>query len=440
MKVVRWVLFSACIASSAIAQQTLQLSLSQCLSQALERNPAIAISKAKVRMADARVWESTAALLPQVKFTGRATEVSSVQEFRVPPPLNLTIFPSITEQYALRLTLQQPLFTGFRLLKSRTIAEYSRSAALAEAEKDESDVVLNVTTAYWNLYRARKIEEVLRQSLLDVRQHLSDVENFTRQGLATDVDVMKVRVQLGDINVAIIEAQNAVHVATMALNTLLGNPLETEVLLTDDPSSEEAMLREWSSKTLSEVLAAAASQRPELRTMEARSTMSREQILIAQSGWYPQIFLQANYDYARPNQRILPLKNQWDGTWDVGITVQWNVWDWFTTHQQTLQAEEAFRQTEAATQQVRDMIALDIAQQYYAVHSERARLSAVQEEAATAEESYRIASKKFKAGMLTSTELTDAETALLQAKLKVAQVSVEYCLALARFKKALALR
>ena len=52
--------------------------------------------------------------------------------------------------------------------------------------------MLNVITAYWNFYRAIKVEEVIRQSVEQMSEHLKDAKNLSRQGLATDADVMKV--------------------------------------------------------------------------------------------------------------------------------------------------------------------------------------------------------------------------------------------------------
>lgn len=425
---------------SARAQVQERLTLNECITRALANNPALTLSKAKVRAAEARLSEATASLLPTIRLSGRVAEVSPIPEFSVPPPLNLKLFPSITEQYSVRLTLQQPLFTGLKLVKARSIAEFSHDVATFEAQKDENDVIFNVTTAYWNVYRSIENERVVAQSIRDVEQHLVDVQNFARQGLATDVDVMKVRVQLAELRVHLIEARNAIRVATMALNMFLGNPLETTITIADEPLSTSMQLESWVSMDLHALMDIAERQRPELAVSRARLAIASEQRTVARSSWFPTLYFQANYEYARPNQRILPLKDRWDGTWDVGLLFQWNVWDWLTPHYQTIQSEEAVRQSEAAIQQMKDMVQLEVAQQYYTVQSEREKVHVAREEVATAEESYRVATKKFKAGLLTSTELTDAETALLRAKLNEMQVTVEYCIALARLKRALGVR
>ena len=67
------------ITSHAFTQQNVQpLRLADCIATALGQNPSIQISQAKVQAAEARSSESTTALLPQLKLTGRAEKLSSV--------------------------------------------------------------------------------------------------------------------------------------------------------------------------------------------------------------------------------------------------------------------------------------------------------------------------------------------------------------------------
>jgi outer membrane protein len=421
-------------------QQKQQLRLSDCISQALGKNPAVQISQAKLQAAQARSSEAGSALLPQLKFSGRVAEMSKVDPFgiKIGPPINLsmTLFPSITENYSMKLTLQQPLFTGFKLKKNQEIAELNATAANEDLTKEQSDLVLNVITAYWNLYRANNIEEVIRQSVEQMSEHLKDVKNLSQQGMATDADVMKVQVQLSDVKVKRIEAQNAIWMASMALNSLIRNPLDVEIDLADTPSISENPESKLLDEGLPKLQSIAGEHRPELKTMQLRRDMNSAGVAAAKGGWYPQIFLAANYDYARPNQRIIPPKDRWDGTWDIGINLQWNIWDWNITSYQTAQAEAALRQAEAGMVQVGDAVTLDVAQQYFNAQTAKEKVTVTLGGMEQAQESYRMTSEKYKNGMTSNTEMLDAEIALLQAKLTHTQAVVDYTLALARLRKA----
>jgi outer membrane protein TolC len=423
------------------AQQIGQpIRLVDCIVQALGKNPALQISEAKVQVAEARSSEATTALLPQLKLTGRAAELSKVDPFGLDiqtPSFSFSrvIFPSITENYSMRLTLQQPVFTGFKLMKIRKAAELNADATREDLSKDQSDLVLNVIIAYWNLYRAIKVEEVISQSVDQMSEHLKDITNLEKQGLATGADVMKVQVQFSDVKVKYIEARNAIRLASMALNTMIRNNLDTQIQPIDTPviqTSKTGLLQE----DLKVLQGRARQNRPEMKAMNLRQEMNRVNVTATKGGWYPQIFLAANYDYSKPNQRIIPPRNQWDGTWDVGVTLQWNIWDWWATGYQTDQAEASLRQTEAGMVQLTDAVTLEVAQQYFNLQTATEKVDVTLDGVEQAQESHRMTSEKFKNGVASNADLLDAETALLQAKLTHTQAVVECTLDLSRLKRA----
>ena len=434
-------LFLFFLTSSIFAQQqVLQVRLSDCISQALGKNPSLQISQAKVQAAEARSSEVETTLLPQLTLSGRAAELSSINPFglKLGPPVNISmiLFPDITENYSMRLSLQQPLFTGFKLKKNLEMAELNANATREDLTKDQSDLVFDVITAYWNFYRAIKVEEVIRQSVEQMSEHLKDAKNLSQQGLATDADVMKVEVQLSDVKVKQLEARNAIRLASMALNSLIRNSLETEIAPSDTPAISQDASVALLNENLSKLQSLACERRPELKSMQLRRDMSSAGVTAAKGGWYPQICFAANYDYAKPNQRILPPKDEWDGTWDVGVTFQWNIWDWYATGHQTAQAEAALRQSEAGITQLNDAVTLDVAQQYFNAQTAMEKVDVALGGMEQAQESYRMTSEKYKNGLTSNTEMLDAEIALLQARLTHTQAIVDCTLAMARLKKA----
>jgi outer membrane protein len=268
-------------------------------------------------------------------------------------------------------------------------------------------------------------------------EHLKDVKNLAQQGMATDADVMKVQVQLSDVKVKQLEARNAIRLTSMALNSLIRNPIQTEIALSDTPTISQITADELLNQGLPKLQSLAYEQRPELKSMQLRHCINSAGVAAAKGGWYPQIFLSANYDYARPNQRIIPPKDQWDGTWDVGMTLQWNIWDWYATGHQTAQAEAALHQTEAGMEQLNDAVILDVAQQYFNTQTSKEKVDVAFGGMEQAQESYRMTSEKYKNGVTSNTDMLDAEIALLQAKLTHTQALVDFTLAIARLNKAI---
>ncbi|MEX2117958.1 MAG: TolC family protein, partial [Bacteroidota bacterium] len=343
------------------AQEQRGVSLAEVLEAALGRHPSLRIAQARLEAATGRADELRSGYFPQLRVSGRAAYLSDVPEFGL-PFISQPLFPSIRSSYGARLSVQQNLFTGFRLNGSVNMAEANASAQLHDYERDRSEFVLNVTMAYWNLYRAERIVEVLKQSVDQVSAHVADVRRFRNQGLATEADVLKVETQLSEITVRSIQARGNLKIAQMNLNSLIGRPLEASVHPSDHPFADTLRT---TALDLTTIIQTARSRRPEVAAMEQRKVMQDAALTAANAGWYPSVMVSANLDYARPNPRIIPPKDQWETTWDIGVQLQWNIWDWSATAAQADQARAQLTQAEAALDQVHDAVALEAAQSYF---------------------------------------------------------------------------
>ena len=254
--------------------------------------------------------------------------------------------------------------------------------------------------------------------------------------MATDLDVLKVQTQLSDIQVKHTEASGNAQIAQMSLNSLLGKPLETSLNLLDRPVPEDDS-EGPPAGGVGGYMERAQSQRVEVASAKERLAMQKAAVAAARGGWYPQIVLLGNYDYARPNQRVIPPKDAWEKSWDVGVSLQWNLWDWFATSSQTSQAQAGLVQTEAMVRQVNDAVALDAAQSFYRLTEAGKRIGVASIGTKQAEESYRITKERFKQGVSTTTDLLDAEVALLQARLNETQALVDYVIQKEKLNRAL---
>lgn len=427
------IIIAACILLDVVfvsPAQKKSLTIEESVAIGLENSKALHASQMKSEFAEARAREVSASLYPSLKVQASYQRLSSVPEFKIPFPGIPTIFPYIADNYVARATLQQPLFTGWKLQGAADNASYQADASKSDVAKDRGDLVFNIKSAYWNLFRAREINHLADENVAQVSAHLEDTEHLIRQGLLTTNDLLKVKVQLSNSRILQSDAVNNVHLALIVFNSTVGLPLQTEIEITSrlTPTSKEF-------GDLPKILNAAFLQRPEILAMEARVKASDAAIVSAAGGWFPQIFLTGNYYYSRPNQRIIPLQDQFNDTWDVGVSIQFDLWNNLSTLHQTSQARSQYEQHKDLLGTLKDGVTLDVTQNYlnYQQSKERIRLSelAVQQ----ANESYRLSSEKFKAGLATNTELLDAEVALLQSKLQLTQALVDHELAGARLAR-----
>jgi outer membrane protein TolC len=170
--------------------------------------------------------------------------------------------------------------------------------------------------------------------------------------------------------------------------------------------------------------------------MEYRVEAGQNGVTFAKSGWFPQIYLTGNYNYARPNQRLVPAQDIFKDTWDVSLTASWDIWNWGTTIHQTNGAEAQLAQLQDYYSRLRDGISLEVTQNYLSLKQAAERITVAKQSVAQAEENYRVTREKFKLGLALNSDLLDAEVALLQSKTSYTQSVVDYRLASASLQKA----
>ncbi|TSA26518.1 MAG: TolC family protein [Ignavibacteriales bacterium] len=415
------------------AQEKLSLTVEQAIEIGLQNSKTLHSSLMKVKSADARISEMNAMRLPSLKLSAGYRKLSSVEAFSIQGPTGpITIAPSILDNYSTTLTLSQPLFTGFRLLSNSNIAEYTAGSTNEEYNKDKVELVFNIKNAYWSLFKATQLKKVMDDNVLMVKAHLDDAKNLMKVGMMTQNDVLKLDVQLSDMMFKQIDAENAVKLSIVALNSVLSIPLTTNIEIISSANLTTANYSE-----LNKLIGDAVEQRPEIKSADYRIKASEAGVTMARSSWYPQISLYGNYYYSRPNQRIFPSKDEFKDTWDAGVNLSLNVWDWLTTAHQTEQAQATLAQAVDGIGIIKDNITLEVTQNYLSINQAKRKIDISELTVKQATENMRMTADKFKNGLALSSDVIDAETSQSTAKINYTNSIVDYELAKARLDKSI---
>jgi outer membrane protein TolC len=430
----------ALAAMAAVAAQAQQsLTVEQALQIGLENSKMLRQSASRVLFADARSAEVNASSLPSIRAGAAYTRLSDIPPFTVSLPFSIPGLPNsfvlsqtILDNYNLRVGVQQPLFTGFRLDASKESAARNVDASTQDYAKDRADLVYNIKAAYWALFRARELKKLADDNVAQITAHLNDVKNLEDQGLATINDMLAAEVQLSNGQLGQVDANNSAQIALVVLDNTLGIPLSTDITIAS-PVAES--VRQFAS--LDTLVLHGLEYRPEIKGMDARVKAGEAQVTAARSGWWPQIYLTGNYYYANPNQRLLPAQQLWKDTWDVGVSVSLDIWNWGTTVHQTDQAQAQLAQTKEAFGQTQDGVTLDVTQAYLTLKQARERVAVAKQAVARAEENHRVTTQRYKEGLVLNSEMIDAQYSLTSAKTTYTQSLVDFELAQARLAKAI---
>jgi outer membrane protein len=394
----------------------------------------LGVSSEKTGAAEARKSEVSSNLLPSVKFDAGYRRLSDVDPFQIKVPFSpqpITVAPTVLDNYSLHAGIQQPLFTGFRLLSNARAADALARASRSDLRNDEDELRFAIIAAYWTVYQTLQTQDYVRQNVVRLESYQSDTRRLVDAGLATRNDLLRIEVQLNTARLGRIDAENDVQLATMNLNNLIGKPLESEWQFTSHPDTSYAVAGDTGSLRDS-----VFSLRPDMEALSARIEASKASVSSARGGYWPQLMFNGNYYYQRPNSRWQPTRDEFLSAWDVGIQLQFDVWNWGQTSAQVSQAQSVLRQNELLFDQLKENVRLDVRRSTLSLQRTNEKVGVARVTIDQAEENVRSLREKYQAGLSTSTELLDANVALLQAKTTYTGALVERETARARLAKA----
>jgi outer membrane protein TolC len=177
--------------------------------------------------------------------------------------------------------------------------------------------------------------------------------------------------------------------------------------------------------TLEQAQDRAIQTRPELKGSREKIASAENSRVAAKERYLPDIRAVAAWQHFTGVQPFQPLNEEY-----VGLTANWNVWDWGATHDAVLEAERAKTRASLQTNALADQIKLDVRKRWLEAKTQFDSLAVAQQQQQTAEEAYRLQKVKLDNAAATTTDVLDAETDVGRARLAFATARYDYYLAL----------
>ncbi len=367
---------------------------------------------------------------PQVDVQANLSQRSSVPEFRLPAVFGgQTLYSSIESVAGATITVNQPLDAS---LSYRTRAAQSRSEqASIQTAQTRLDVALQARLAFWQAVLANSFVAVAEKDLQRAEQNLADTRLLEEAGLATRAAVLTAQAHREQARVALVSARSAAALELATLRSLLHLPPEQPLQL--QPNSTPPP----EPPALSELLAAALQQRPELAALSHQVEALGLQADAERAEKKPRFSLLAQYDYSRPNPRYFPLENRWHGTWSVGLLANFKAWDSGEAQAKTAAAAAQRQAALAQLEEARRIVALEVERARQQLEDALALIPAASTALAAAQERERAVRETYLAGLARVEDLLAAESALARAEFELEQSRVRAWMAQARLERSL---
>jgi outer membrane protein len=220
-------------------EKTMQLSLEEAISFALENSYNTKASKNDIASANEKVWETTTIGLPQID-----AKVDYQNFLRQPISVADINGDGIDEEFVFgtkqnvnaTVTLRQILFDGSYLVGLQSAKTFLKISEQAQ-EKTELLTREAVINAYGNVLVAESSIAVLQRNIKILQKNYDDAKKIYENGLNEEEDVEQLEITLGSLKNQLNSVKRLKGIAYQMLNLSLGNAINTPLILTDSLDS-----------------------------------------------------------------------------------------------------------------------------------------------------------------------------------------------------------
>ncbi len=458
-------IFAAIIAGGSYAQRT--LSIDSCRALALSNNKELRMSQEKINAAHYQQKAAFTNFLPKLDVAGtymrtqkeisllndeQKTTLSNIGTATQPglqqmgqaaqkliqenPSLQSTLapilnamgtVPDVLNQAGQRIvdafrtdtrnlfagmaTLTQPIFMGGKIIAYNKITKYAEQLAQSQHATGMQDVILNTDQAYWQVISLVN-KKKLAESFLELVQKLdSDVSKMVKEGVATTADELSVKVKVNEAEMTLTQVEDGLSLSKMLLCQLCGLPLDTEIKLADEDITNLSVPAIQSEGNVEVALA----NREELKSLDLAAKIYEQKVNVTRAEFLPSVGFTANYLFTNPSL-VNGFERKVRGMWAVGVMVKVPVFHWGEGIYKVKAAKAEANIARYKLDDTKEKVELQVTQSAYKVNEAAKKLVMAEKNMSKAEENLRYANLGFKEGVISTSNVLEAQTAWLSAQ------------------------
>ncbi len=435
--VIALTLLARCGAAQTI-NDPLTLSLPEAVRLAVAQHPDVGKARASADVLKGKVREVRAQALPKVDMLSgflrwrdpSLLNASGIDQF--PPELRDALQPQAVNLFNYSVSLQQPLYTAGKVGTALRLAQVEAEGAMTEIDRAQQDVALNVTRAFYAVLWAERYLKLVEETQQQKIQHAEMARARFKNGVATEVDVLRSEVAVSNGEPDLTRARNAIRQARAQLNFYLVRPIDAALTLEGDFSDKP-----WETWELEDLARQALRHRPELIRLRIAERSAAEQVKLAQAQDKTSVDMNATYGLIARD--VSNLFNPGFTRWTLGFTFTLPVFDGFRRSGMVQQAVASQRSTRLEREKTEEQVRLALQQGLDEITAARETIMAAKANVGQAEKVLSMTQNNYKWGAATTLDILDAQTALSQARSNLLRGLHDYAVARANLRWAMGL-
>jgi outer membrane protein TolC len=327
-------------------------------------------------------------------------------------------------RWSVGVFLSQILFDWGQRSALQRSSEKEANAATLRVGESKNNIRLVVSAAYYNVLRAQRLMNVATERRESAQEQLRVATERFNNDVAPRFDVIRSEAELANAEQEVIQAQNEIALSEATFNTALGRDVAMSVALKPETSELTTPVPFETARK------ATLKNRPELLAQDELIKANQDLVRARRAENKPQVSLQSGY--SRQN----PTGFNTGQSYNAGLVMTFPFLDSGLTRNRVREAQAQTEIQQHFYEQTRQQVELDLKQALLDMEEARLRINSANKELTSAREALRVAEVRYRAGVGTNVEVTDAQVAVARAGQNVANARFDFLTALARTENA----
>lgn len=394
-----------------------KLSLDQAIEMGLQNHQQLKVAQAQVETSEHQVKVSRLQHLPSVTFSANALYLGDVVLLDKDwSKAGTADMPHFGNTFGLQAS--QLLYKGGIIKKSVELTELRQQLAELDLIGNVQDIKFLIISNYLDIRKLINQLQVLEQNKILAEQLLENITKSYEQDMVTRNEIIRSELQIKNLDQNILTMRNNHAIMSNRLSYALGLPDDVLIIPADDAEKEISLNPEL------HYIGLAKAQHPSLLSAHKNVEIAEKNIRIQKTNWFPGISAFGGYNMQRPITTSTPALDMYTNSWQVGISLNFNIDNLLKTKKQVRLSQSQARITQETLTYTQQNIEIEVNAAYLKYQEAEQQVVLMDESRKLANENYEIVRNKYLNQLAITAEMTDASNAKLNAELQYANATI----------------
>ena len=392
-------------------------------------------------------WSEKNALtnfFPKVSFNSTIVRIDDDTYNEANAPIQIpgigefpSMFSVYKTSYTNNITVQQPVFNSGKMILGYQLSKLAKKQALLSLQDKRNDISYAVASAYLGILRLQDLKTLSEKSLNSTLSHLEKVLKKSDVGTAKKSDVLQWQVKQKNDETSISEIENSIDELYGFWQILIGTEERMEPSEIDITEYDSEILRYTImekpelEKAAVEFLSEVEKTSPFIQILELAKKMMKKNYCMAKGEFLPSLNLQFSYQFESDDEFDFDGEDNWNLVAALSVPISMSG----TNYSNLKKAKYDLKKTQYETESALENYMVAAKNVFHKLITKARTVEDNKTALEYARENHKIINELYEQGMVTNSELLDAEVMLFESEMNLVASLYDYILLKYEIKK-----